>query len=89
MVMNHAMITFCATPQRTAEARRAVPAPMIEPVIVWVVETGMPSAEAVKITIDPAVEALKPWCCDSLVMREPMVSMMRQPPLSVPSAIAT
>ena len=38
--------------------------------------------------IDPPAEALKPWCCDSLVMRVPIVSMIRQPPLSVPSPIA-
>jgi CHASE3 domain sensor protein len=88
IVMNQATITFCATPQRTAEARRAVPAPMIAPVIVCVVDTGMPSIEAPKITIEPAVDALKPWCCDSLVIREPIVSMIFHPPLSVPSAIA-
>ena len=32
-----------ATPQRTAETRRAAPTPMIAPVMVCVVETGMPS----------------------------------------------
>ena len=61
---------------------------MTAPVIVCVVETGMPRAEATNSTIDPASEALKPWCCDSLVMREPMVSMIRQPPVSVPKAMA-
>ena len=49
--MIQAVITFCATPQRTAEARLAVPAPITDPVIVCVVDTGMPSAEAMKITI--------------------------------------
>lgn len=43
MVMIQAAITLRATPQRTAEARRAVPKPMMDPVIVGVVETGMPS----------------------------------------------
>ena len=33
-----------ATPQRTAEARRAEPTPTMAPVMVCVVETGMPSA---------------------------------------------
>ena len=32
-----------ATFQRTAETRRAAPTPTIAPVMVWVVETGMPS----------------------------------------------
>ena len=35
-----------ATPHRTAENFRTLPAPTIAPVIVWVVETGMPSAVA-------------------------------------------
>ncbi len=39
--------------------------------------------------IDPASEEEKPWCCDSLVMREPIVSMIFHPPVIVPSAIAT
>ena len=43
MVITQAVTTFCATPQRTAEARRATPAPMMQPVMVWVVETGIPS----------------------------------------------
>lgn len=37
-----------ATFQRTAETLRAAPTPTIEPVIVWVVETGMPSQVAPK-----------------------------------------
>jgi hypothetical protein len=60
IVMSHAITTLCATPQRTAEARRETPAPITQPVIVWVVETGMPINEAVKTTIDPDIEAQKP-----------------------------
>ena len=37
----------------------------------------------------PPVEALKPWCCESLVIREPIVSMIFHPPDSVPRAMAT
>ena len=33
-----------ATPQLTADSRRVEPTPTIAPVIVWVVETGMPGA---------------------------------------------
>lgn len=60
MVMTHAVTTLRATPQRTAEARRAVPAPMIAPVMVCVVDTGIPSAEAVNRMIDPLSDALNP-----------------------------
>ena len=40
----------------------------------------MPSRLAPKIVIDPPADALKPWCCDSLVMRLPIVSMIFHPP---------
>ena len=46
MVMIQAMTMLPAMPQRTAETRRAAPTPMIAPVIVCVVETGMPSQVA-------------------------------------------
>ncbi len=88
-MITQATITFPATPQRTAEARRAVPAPITQPVMVCVVETGMPSSEALNTMIEPPSEALKPWWCDSLVMRLPIVSMIFQPPAMVPAAIAT
>jgi hypothetical protein len=58
--MIHAITTLRATPQRTADARRAVPAPMIAPVIVCVVYTGIPSADAENRMIDPLSEELKP-----------------------------
>ena len=38
--------------------------------------------------IDPPVDAAKPWCWDSLVMRLPIVSMIFQPPERVPRPIA-
>jgi len=60
MVIIHAETTFCATPQRTALARRATPAPIMHPVMVWVVVTGMPSQEAVNNMIEPPVEAENP-----------------------------
>ena len=42
MVMTQAKTMLVVTFQRTAETRRAAPTPMIAPVMVWVVETGMP-----------------------------------------------
>ena len=40
--MIHAQTRLMVTPQRTAERRLVNPTPMIEPVMVCVVETGMP-----------------------------------------------
>jgi hypothetical protein len=42
MVTIHAITMLPATPQRTAEVPRVVPTPMMAPVMVWVVDTGMP-----------------------------------------------
>ena len=42
MVNTQAQTMFLATFQRTADTRRAAPTPMMEPVMVWVVETGTP-----------------------------------------------
>ncbi len=61
---------------------------MIAPVMVWVVETGMPSQVAVNRIAAPPVSAQKPCCGDSRVIFEPMVCTIRQPPNSVPSPIA-
>ncbi len=58
--MIHATTTLPATPQRTDEVRRAVPAPMMQPVMVCVVETGIPNADAVKTITEPPSDALKP-----------------------------
>lgn len=60
IVMIQAVMTLLATPHRTDDVRRAVPAPMMHPVIVCVVETGMPSSEAAKTMIEPPSEALNP-----------------------------
>ncbi len=88
MVMTHASTMFPATPQRTADARSAVPTPMIAPVIVCVVETGTPSSVAMKRVIAPPVSAEKPPTGRSFVIFCPMVFTMRQPPNSVPRAMA-
>ncbi len=61
---------------------------MMAPVIVCVVLTGTPRVVAVKSEMAPAVSAAKPPTGCSLVIFEPIVWMMRQPPDSVPSAIA-
>ena len=48
IVSTQAHTTRVATPQRTAESRRVAPTPTIAPVMVWVVDTGMPAAEVKK-----------------------------------------
>ena len=49
-----------ATPQRTAETHRAAPTPMIAPVIVCVVETGIPRKVARNSVIAPTVSRQTP-----------------------------
>jgi len=89
MVMIQATTILLATLQRTADIRRAAPTPMIAPVMVWVVDTGMPSQVAANNVAAPPASAQKPCIGVSRVIFEPMVLTMRQPPISVPSAIAS
>ena len=65
-----------------------VVSPLIAPVIVWVVETGIPKCDAMKIEIAPALSAQNPPYGRSFVMRWPIVFTMRHPPSSVPRAMA-
>jgi hypothetical protein len=76
-----------ATPQRTAESFFVAPTPTIAPVIVWVVDTGTPSADATNSVIAPPVSAQNPPTGLSFVIFYPIVRTMRQPPNSVPSPI--
>src|SRR5215207_2183457 len=78
-----------ATPHRTAEVLRAAPTPIIDPVIVWVVETGMPSHVAPNRVIAPPVSAQNPCIGVRRVIFEPIVWTIRQPPSKVPSPMAT
>src|SRR4051794_25916384 len=77
-----------ATPQRTAETRFAAPPPMTAPEMTWVVDSGKPACEAARITAAPDPCATKPWAASILMMRVPIVRMIRQPPDHVPAAIA-
>ena len=62
----------------TAAWRR--PTPITAPEIVCVVESGKPTCEAARITAAPAPWAAKPWAESILMMRLPIVLMIRQPP---------
>src|SRR5690348_93501 len=84
MVSTHAHSRLMVTPQRTALSRLVAPTPMMEPVMVWVVLTGMPRASVMNRVMAPAVSALTPSKAVTLVIRLPMVLTMRQPPSMVP-----
>src|SRR5712692_10158537 len=80
MVSIHAHTMRRATPQRTAERRCIAPTPTIAPVMVWVVLTGMPASAVPNRVSAPALSAQNPPIGFSLVIFDPMVWTMRQPP---------
>src|SRR5215203_1093700 len=88
MVRIQAQTTRPATPQRTADRRRVAPTPTMAPVIVCVVETGMPAYDVANSVTAAADSAATPPTGCSRVMREPIVFTIRQPPVRVPRAIA-
>ena len=73
MVRTQAQTILVATPQRMAERRCVVPTPTMAPVMVCVVETGIPACAAKKRVMAPAVSAQKPPTGLSFVILEPMV----------------
>lgn len=88
MVIIHAHTRLMVTPQRTADNRLVKPTPIIEPVNVWVVETGMPKFW-VKLNVSAAaVSALTPSRGVILVILVPIVLTIFQPPDMVPKAMA-
>ena len=60
---------------------------MMQPVIVCVLETGMPSQVAVNSAIDPPVSVQNPCIGLRRVIFDPIVFTIRHPPTSVPSPI--
>jgi hypothetical protein len=88
MVRTQAHTMRPATPQRTADRRRVAPTPTMAPVMVWVVETGMPRYVARYREMAAAVSAEKPPIGLRAVMRWPSVLTIRQPPDRVPRAMA-
>ena len=77
-----------ATTHRTARTFFAAPTPIIDPVMVCVVDTGTPSQVATKSVIEPPVSAQNPCIGVSRVIFEPIVRTMRHPPAKVPKAMA-
>lgn len=88
MVSTHAQTIEFASPHRTEDNLLVAPTPMMAPVIVWVVLTGMPAIAVPSNVMAPAVSAQKPPTGLSLVIFWPIVFTILQPPDMVPSAIA-
>ena len=87
IVSTHAQRIFFATPHLTADKPFTAPTPIIEPVIVCVVLTGIPKIVAPMIVNPAEVSALKPPKGLSFVTRIPRVFITFHPPTRVPKAI--
>lgn len=88
MVRSHAQTMFLVTPHRTALARLADPTPIIDPVMVCVVLTGIPAREQPMMVPAADVSAAKPCTGRNFATFWPSVLITPQPPASVPQAIA-
>ena len=88
IVITHAHKRLMVTPQRTALKRLVAPTPMIDPVMVCVVETGILKCSVRNKVMAPAVSAATPSSGVTLVIFVPIVFTIFQPPLNVPKAIA-
>ena len=84
IVKIHAQKRFTVTPQRTAEKRFVAPTPIMEPVIVCVVLTGIFNVSVTNKVIAPAVSAATPSKGVTFVILVPIVFTIFQPPLIVP-----
>ena len=88
MVRIHAYKRLMETPHFTAVTRRVMPVPIIAPVMVCVVLTGIPKASVKNNSMAPAVSAATPSKGVSLVILVPMVFTILHPPDKVPSPMA-
>src|SRR5690606_25192968 len=85
----HAQTMRSTTVHLIALRRLAVPTPMMAADTLCVVDTGMPSTDAVMMTLVDAVSAATPLIGCSLTILWPSVRMMRQPPAIVPAAMTS
>ena len=69
-----------ATPQRTADSRRVAPTPMIDVVMMCVVDTGTANTSRCVIITEATVWAANPSAGVSWMIRRPSVRMIRKPP---------
>ena len=89
MVMTHAVIISRTTRHCTAFLPRVAPTPMIEPLMAWVDETGIPRAVTITRMALLAVAAQNPWYGRILVISFAILSTTCHPPKQVPSPIAS
>lgn len=87
IVSSHAHTILAATLQRTALTLLAEPTPIMEPVIVCVVDAGIPNEAVPNSVIAPAVSAQNPPIGFNGVRLCPIVLTTRQPPINVPKPI--
>ena len=80
--------TISTTTRRFTPLPEATPEPITEDAAAWVVEIGMPIPVAPKMAVTAPMLAARPELARSVVIRSPMVSMIFQPPQTVPTAIA-
>ena len=88
IVNTHAQMILPATPHFTALKRRSDPMPMIAPVIVCVVLTGMPNPDEINNVVAAPNSAQKPSIGFSLATFCPIVLTILHPPNIVPRAMA-
>jgi len=84
----HAQTICPATPHRTAVMRFSDPTPVMAPVMVCVVLTGIPKNVDTNNVMAAPVSAQKPSTGRSFVIFCPIVFTILHPPHSVPAAIA-
>ena len=88
IVNTQAVIRLLVIPHRTAERRLVAPTPIIAPVMVWVVLTGI-FRYSVRYNVNaPAVSATTPSKGVTLVILVPMVFTIFHPPDIVPKEMA-
>src|SRR5690606_40622681 len=87
MVNIQAHSRLMVTPQRTADTLLVTPTPIIDPVIVCVVDTGIPICSDAYNVMAPAVSAATPSREVTLVIFDPIVFTIFHPPLMLPKPI--
>ena len=87
--MIQAETILLATPQRTGRLLARAPTPIMQPVMVCVVDTGMPSQVAANSVIEPPVSAQKPCMGVRRVIFDAHRFYDAPAADSVPSAIAS
>ena len=79
--------TISPTTLRLMPIPEPTPAPATDEAAAWVVEIGTPSPVAPKIEVTAPMLAATPEAACRVVIFRPIVSMIFQPPQTVPSAM--